>query len=292
MRTKHIKILIKPSLAAIAVFFSGFLFVQAAGTWSGPSSAPPGANTETPLNVGSLTQTKAGVLNVGGIRSYVDAVIDGNIDVGTSASSPQLHVFGGNPKLYLQASGAALVDIESGSATQVRGIRFTYPGAGFPFSIGQSVTTGGNSLGFFNSNITSGNNPLMVMTSAGNIGIGNLSPTYKLEVNGSVAASAFFYASDRNLKTNITPLSGSLSNISKLQGVSFNWKEGGEKSVGLIAQDVEKIYPELVNTNPESGVKSVQYGNLVAPLIEAIKEQQKQIDELKREISNLKGRLN
>ncbi len=123
----------------------------------------------------------------------------------------------------------------------------------------------------------------------GNVGIGLLNPVYKLEIAGSVGAGAFFYTSDRNLKKNISPLNGSLSKILSLEGVSFAWKDTGAKSVGLVAQDVEKVYPELVHTNPQSGIKSVEYGNLVAPLIEAIKEQQKQIDQLKAEVKALKG---
>jgi len=58
--------------------------------------------------------------------------------------------------------------------------------------------------------------------------------------------------------------------------------------VGLIAQDLEQVFPELVHTNPQTGLKSVQYGNLVAPLIEAIKEQQKMIETMKIEIEKLK----
>jgi len=71
-----------------------------------------------------------------------------------------------------------------------------------------------------------------------------------------------------------------------LQGVSFNWKENNEPSIGLIAQDVEKIFPEAVSG--EEGSKAVNYGVLVAPLIEATKEQQKQIEALKAEIELLK----
>lgn len=123
----------------------------------------------------------------------------------------------------------------------------------------------------------------------GNTGIGVVSPAYKLDVNGSVGATAYYYTSDKRLKKNITPLKDSLSKIQKLNGVTFTWKDSNEDSFGLVAQDVEKVYPELVNTNSKTGFKSVQYGNLVAPLIEAIKEQQKQIDSLRSEIEKLKS---
>lgn len=119
--------------------------------------------------------------------------------------------------------------------------------------------------------------------------------SYNLDINGysnlySVTASSFYYSSDANLKKNIAPLNNSLEKISQLQGVNFQWKdpEKDQKiNIGLIAQDVEKIYPELVNTDKKTGLKSVEYGNLVAPLIEAIKEQQKEIDSLNQKIDNL-----
>lgn len=103
-----------------------------------------------------------------------------------------------------------------------------------------------------------------------------------------VKAGQFVYASDRALKTNIQPLQNSLEKVQQLNGVSFNWKSSGEKSIGLIAQDVEKVLPELVSGS--EGNKAVAYGNIVAVLIEAIKEQQKQIDELKNQVQELKER--
>ena len=72
--------------------------------------------------------------------------------------------------------------------------------------------------------------------------------------------------------------------------MSFNWKDSGRTSIGLIAQDVEKIFPEIVSTD-EAGIKSVDYAKLIAPLIEAIKEQQSQIEELKLEIEELKLKI-
>jgi len=55
---------------------------------------------------------------------------------------------------------------------------------------------------------------------------------------------------------------------------------------------VEKVFPDLVNTHPETNMKSIQYGNLIAPLIEAVKDQQKQIQSMKEEIESLRNQLN
>lgn len=103
-----------------------------------------------------------------------------------------------------------------------------------------------------------------------------------------VAASAFRYASDRSLKKNIATIESPLTKILKLRGVTFSWKHNNKASVGLIAQEVEKVFPELVSES--NGLKSVEYGNLVAPLIEAVKEQQKEINNLKNRIELLENK--
>ena len=77
--------------------------------------------------------------------------------------------------------------------------------------------------------------------------------------------------SDKRLKTNIRPIETPLDLVKKLNGVRFDWKDSGNASVGVIAQNVEEVFPELVYTN-ENGIKSVAYDKLVAVLIEAIKE--------------------
>lgn len=105
---------------------------------------------------------------------------------------------------------------------------------------------------------------------------------------GDVTAVTFTYASDRKLKNNIKTLNNSLNKILQLRGVSFDWKDSGKSSVGLIAQEVENVFPELVSQS-ENGYKAIQYGNLIAPLIEAVKEQQKEIDKLNTRISILEA---
>jgi hypothetical protein len=86
--------------------------------------------------------------------------------------------------------------------------------------------------------------------------------------------------SDIRLKDDIKPIENALSDVCKLEGVSFNWKDTGTKATGFIAQQVEPILPDLVSTSEDDGIKSVNYIGLIGHLVEAIKEQQAQIDAL------------
>ena len=104
--------------------------------------------------------------------------------------------------------------------------------------------------------------------------------------SGSVYGAAFYYNSDRAFKENIEPLTDSIETISKLQGVRYTLKSTQRASIGFIAQDVEEVLPEFVEG--EEGEKKVNYAQMVALFAEAIKEQQKQINELKQEIELLK----
>jgi len=81
------------------------------------------------------------------------------------------------------------------------------------------------------------------------------------------------------LKENIVPITSALDKVSQMKGVNYNFIESGELGVGVLAQDLEKVAPELVH---EGHYKSVAYGNLTAYLVEAIKELKKEIIELKK----------
>ncbi len=88
-------------------------------------------------------------------------------------------------------------------------------------------------------------------------------------------------SSDVRMKQDIQPLVGGLANIMKLQGVSYHWRDAsksGPMHVGLIAQEVEKVYPQVVSEN--DGMKVLDYSGLIAPLIEAIKELKAENDDL------------
>ena len=95
--------------------------------------------------------------------------------------------------------------------------------------------------------------------------------------------------SDERLKDNIKPIENALSDVCRLEGVSFSWKDTGTKATGFIAQQVEPILPDLVNTNEDDGIKSVNYIGLIGHLVEAIKEQQEQIDMLTHKIDKMEN---
>jgi hypothetical protein len=100
-----------------------------------------------------------------------------------------------------------------------------------------------------------------------------------------------YYSSDRRLKENIIPIPNALDKVMAINGVTFDWiplsdeqrktlhpNEGHD--IGIIAQEIEAVLPEVVTTR-DTGFKAVKYEKIVALLIEAIKEQQSQIDQLK-----------
>jgi hypothetical protein len=103
---------------------------------------------------------------------------------------------------------------------------------------------------------------------------GNVSITGDLDVLGDISSS-----SDINLKENIHTVENALETVNSLRGVSFDWKETGKSSYGVIAQELEEILPELVKNGE---VKSVNYNGLIGVLIEAVKELSEEVKELKK----------
>lgn len=110
--------------------------------------------------------------------------------------------------------------------------------------------------------------------------------TYSLLITGAnanfvgvVTAANFVCYSDNSLKINIEELTNSLDKVSQLNGVKFDWKETGESSIGLIAQDVEPVVPEIVSEI--HNLKTINYIGLIPILIEAIKELKQEIEDLK-----------
>ena len=89
---------------------------------------------------------------------------------------------------------------------------------------------------------------------------------------------------------NVRTIDGALDAVGKLRGVRFDWKKDGKPSLGVIAQEVEKIYPELVSTAPD-GMKAVDYGKLAGVLIESTKALRAENASFRAENAALKARL-
>ncbi|MFA5300743.1 MAG: tail fiber domain-containing protein [Lutibacter sp.] len=159
------------------------------------------------------------------------------------------------------------------------------------------------------------NSPSVIMTfnSSGDFGIGR-TPSYKLDVNGSIRVNTTIYTSDERVKSNITPLSNQTNNLFKLKSVSYNLNVPTIKSsdnvaqtqtmdankiisapeqmdnrlyYGFIAQEVKEIFPELVYEDDE-GMFGIDYVSFIPLLIEELKQQNKTIENLKEEIETLK----
>ena len=103
---------------------------------------------------------------------------------------------------------------------------------------------------------------------------------------GTLNATIFNTLSDENTKENIHTLEDAIFKVMNMRGVSFTWKDNGNKSIGVIAQEVENVIPEIVNTN-DNGTKSISYDSIIGLLIEAIKEQQNSIRELEKKMNIL-----
>jgi len=111
--------------------------------------------------------------------------------------------------------------------------------------------------------------------------IGQVNITGNMNVSGIVTATDFDSLSDVNLKTNVVVIENPLDKVVQLRGVNFDWKADNRPSMGVIAQEVEEILPQLVHGHE---TKTVNYNGLIGLLIECVKKQQEEINELKKRL--------
>lgn len=199
----------------------------------------------------------------GGSGTITDLVTikgNGNVGIGTTAPSSKLNLYSTvYPGVDYQQK------IENGSYD-----------AGMKFGV-ENTTNGAASIQSYRVS-TSSADILLLNPNGGNVGIGTTSPSQLLTVyngttTGTYTTSGWAHSSDARLKTNVRPIEGALKKVKSLNGVDFNWKNKPDSNnqIGFIAQDVEKIIPEVV-VKDTGGNYSMVYGNLTAVLVEAIKE--------------------
>ncbi len=295
----------------------------------------------------------------GSSASFTETVrIKGNGNVGIGTNNPGVSLVIQSPNqeiMWLNGTNGAYFTLAENGVN--RGYIGSYSGADQDIELGTHTQNTTGSV-----NLSTGNTPRLTVSPAGNIGIGNSSPTrplsfppalgekillypgangevgigvygnelrlhadnpgakvsfgtqdnngvftevgkfeknggYGLSVFGAIWANGTTYASDARFKKNVEPLNNSLEKILQLDGVSYQMKTEefpGQQfdstlQVGLIAQDVEKIVPEVVTTGP-NGYKAIDYAKLVPLLIEGMKAQQKEIEVLKKQVKKRGGR--
>jgi len=214
---------------------------------------------------------------------------NGNVGIGTISSQNKLDVAGAMAvgQNYAGASTAP----PNGMIIQGNvGIGITTPQNKLDVAGGMAVGAG------FAGGVNAPANGMIIL---GDVGIGTPSPGYKLDVAGSCHATSFPTSSDERLKTNVQQLTGVLDKIDRIRGVAFDWnstyeamgRSTGHREIGVIAQEVEAQFPELVTTWGDENYRAVDYGRLTAVLIEAVKELRTDMQELVSENEDLRNEI-
>jgi hypothetical protein len=202
------------------------------------------------------------------------------VTAGTGAPLPGQTAFGGTGGILLITGG-------TGAICYAASVRCSSYNGGNGGSISLQPGSGGKGLSHSGH---SGN--VTLAPTGGKVGVGTSNPTAGFEVGAgrSTLADAWITRSSRRFKINVQPLIGALKTIEQLQGVSYERRTDGRHEIGLIAEEVDQVVPELVFRDAETKqVEGVDYSRLTALLIEAVKSQQLQIQELKTEVRQLKS---
>jgi hypothetical protein len=199
---------------------------------------------------------------------------NGDVGIGLEEPERQLHLRGRNAVFRMDRSfnSAAFMLVRTDNAnnalkTYVIGVNASGPNQG-GFII--------NDLG---SNVSGGGDRRMTINNDGSVAF-----------TGNVSAPEFVNTSSARYKENVETLAEANESVGKLRGVRFTWKETGEPSLGLIAEEVAEVFPEVVTTDADSGeAEAVNYAALTAVLVEALKEQGARLDAMETELARYRA---
>ena len=231
------------------------------GTVSGSSQITYASISSIPAGIVSGSSQ----ITYASISSIPSGIVSGSSQVSLGSAS-------GNIALATQTTGDYVASLVQGTGVTIT--NNSGENATPSIAIGQAVATSSN-----------------VQFNSLGVGMAASATAGRIDASGDVVA---FSTSDKNFKENITPIENPIEKIRMISGNTYDWKadmkefhgfEGND--VGVIAQEIEAVLPQLVTTR-ETGYKAVKYDKLVALLIEGIKVQQNQIDNLTIEIEKLK----
>jgi len=251
------------SVAAGTGLTGGTITTSGTISLSTPVTLANGGTGATSLSAGSVLFSNGSAITQDNSNFYWDDT-NNRLGIGLNSPTQPLHV---NGNIRLVAGSSVWIGAESDSGDRLR--------------LHQSSTNAYIDWGAGTLYLRSG-----AATSAAR---GELNGSGDFLVSGNV--TGYGSPSDRRFKENITPVKDALTTILKLEGVTFSWKNGSplhrmtnvNEDIGFIAQQVQEVLPGIVRENDE-GYLSIRERAIVPLLVEAIKEQQKQIDELKKEL--------
>lgn len=281
--------------------------------YQGVTIAVPPNNTTTYLRGDGTWQNLLNTIAANYVKN--GSVATNTIEIRWSGTKAQLYVDNTYITNGFEASSTggvanAYANITDGTTTAVASSSDTFKfraGSGVSVTVGSNDATHGDNVLIVNTGVTSLTGTSNQVTVSGSTGAVTLSLPQSIAttsnvqfnrlgvgiaqqgVDGRIDASndiVSYSSSDRNLKTNIQPITNPIDKLLKLSGNTFNWKPELEhlhgysgSDLGVIAQEVEDVFPEAVRTNT-NGYKSVRYEKLIPLLIEAVKLQQQQINRL------------
>ena len=196
-----------------------------------------------------------------GLGGVKDADADTYIEAEASADSDDLDFFtAGTQRMKIDQAGEITVGID---------------GAGYDVKFFGDTATNGYMLWDQSTDD-------LILGSSSKIGVGTATPSTELHVVGTITETSM-----REMKTNISNMENILPSVLQMQGVKFDWKdeEKAKDNYGFIAEDVEKIFPNLITYDAKGKPEGIQYTKMTAVLLEAIKEQQAQIEELQSKLN-------
>jgi hypothetical protein len=238
----------------------------------------------------------------------------GNVGIGISNPTSTIHISGSsNSTLGLRVENANFSNTDAFSSFQAgssvannRFINVGFAGQGVVLQgayrpTGSFIVSNGNGglnflatgsgnnahIRFFTSATSVGGTERVIILDSGNVGIGTSTPAYPLDVNGTARVTALIETSTRTLKENIQSYSTDLDKFKKLNPVLFNWKDTKKEDIGLIAEELEDLFPEFVSKDDTGNPIGIQYGKLGIIFINVIKEQQKRIEILENQVKKL-----
>ena len=262
--------------------------VELGGDLSGNTSSPIVSGIRG-FEVSNTTPSENQLLSFSNNSFVFIDTPEGETDLGTSANTTSRTITSstGNNVIILGANTSEAGFFVSDDKIKLDGIESSAQ-VNVPTDL--SWTTGSTDGPVINS--STGNSatiPVASNTESGVVTTGAQTFAGDKTFEAEVSATNFNSTSDINKKTNIATLVNALSLVNNLRGVSFVWKDTDRQGIGMIAQEVETYLPQVVVTS-EDGTKTIQYGNFAGLLIEAIKEQNEQIEDLMARIVKLEDR--